>query len=85
MDETTPPEPRPRATGPEPEPQAPGAAGAVPPLGADSALRAIRDVAAGADPAAEAFALSNDYTDRHLERLRAWWGRRRGRGDSDVS
>ncbi|MWV57775.1 hypothetical protein [Rathayibacter sp. VKM Ac-2754] len=82
MDETTPPEPRPRATEPDPEPQAPRA---VPPLGADSALRAIRDVAAGADPAAEALALSNDYTDRHLERLRAWWSRRRGRGDLDAS
>jgi len=52
---------------------------------AERALRAIRNVDDGADPGAEAFALSNDFTDRQLERLRALWRRRGRRVGSDRS
>lgn len=44
---------------------------------AERALRAIRNMDHGADPGAEAFALSNDFTDRQLERLRGLWRRRK--------
>ena len=44
------------------------------------ALRAIRNTSAGADPGAEALALSNEFTDRWTERLRAVWRRLRPRG-----
>jgi hypothetical protein len=37
-----------------------------------SARDAIARIAAGADPGAEAFALSNAFTDRQTARLRAW-------------
>jgi hypothetical protein len=68
MDETQAP------TGPGEEPQSPE------PSQAERVLRAIRNVESGADPGAEAFALSNEYTDRHVERLRGLWRRLRGRG-----
>ncbi len=41
------------------------------------ALRALRAIDDGADIGAEAFALSNEFTDRHTARLAAWWRRRR--------
>ncbi|PPF21610.1 MULTISPECIES: hypothetical protein [unclassified Rathayibacter] len=41
------------------------------PTPSEQALRAIRDVANGADPTNEAFRLSNDFTDRQAERLRS--------------
>lgn len=47
------------------------------------ALRAIRNVAGGADPGAEAFALSNAYTDRQVARLGRLWKRLRRRGADD--
>ncbi|MBO0985051.1 hypothetical protein [Rathayibacter sp. SD072] len=46
----------------------------------ERALRAIRNTSAGADPGAEALALSNDFTDRWTERLRGVWRRLRLRG-----
>ncbi|PPI00514.1 hypothetical protein C5C95_05445 [Rathayibacter sp. AY1B7] len=50
------------------------------PTPSEQALRAIRDVANGADPMSEAFRLSNDFTDRQAERLRRLLARfRRGR------
>ncbi|PPF28417.1 MULTISPECIES: hypothetical protein [unclassified Rathayibacter] len=50
------------------------------PTPSEQALRAIRDVANGADPTSEAFRLSNDFTDRQAERLRRLLARfRRGR------
>lgn len=50
------------------------------PTPSEQALRAIRDVANGADPTSEAFRLSNDFTDRQAERLRSLLARfRRGR------
>lgn len=41
------------------------------------ALRSIRAIDGGADIGAEAFALSNEFTDRHTARLSAWLRRRR--------
>ncbi|PPI40774.1 MULTISPECIES: hypothetical protein [unclassified Rathayibacter] len=50
------------------------------PTPSEQALRAIRDVANGADPTREAFRLSNDFTDRQAERFRSFLSRfRRGR------
>ncbi|PPG49476.1 hypothetical protein C5C24_12810 [Rathayibacter sp. AY2B3] len=50
------------------------------PTPSEQALRAIRDVANGADPTSEALRLSNDFTDRQAERLRSLLARlRRGR------
>ncbi|SDO32071.1 hypothetical protein SAMN04487848_0376 [Microbacterium sp. ru370.1] len=43
----------------------------------DRALRALRAIDDGADIGAEAFALSNEFTDRHTARLSAWLRRRR--------
>jgi hypothetical protein len=40
-------------------------------------LRITRD---GADPAAEALALANRFTDEQTGRLGRWWRRRRDRG-----
>ncbi len=39
------------------------------------ALEAIAAVNAGANPTAEAFTLSNEFTDRQTARLAAWWRR----------
>ena len=36
------------------------------------ALEAIAAINAGANPAGEAFALSNEFTDRHTARFEAW-------------
>lgn len=44
---------------------------------AQEALRAIQNVEGGADPTAEALALSNRYTERNLERLASLWSRLR--------
>ncbi|QHC60297.1 hypothetical protein [Rathayibacter sp. VKM Ac-2760] len=50
---------------------------------AQQALEAIQRISNGGDPAAAAFALSNDWTDRQVERLKALWRRwRRDIGDS---
>ncbi len=40
------------------------------------ALRSIEAINAGADIGAEAFQLSNEFTDRHTDRLKAWVKRR---------
>lgn len=40
------------------------------------ALRSIEAIHAGADIGAEAFELSNEFTDRHTDRLKAWAKRR---------
>lgn len=62
----------------EPEGATPSPGGAGEPTPEQQALRAIRNVTDGADPGAEAFALSNAYTDRQLARLRVAWRRLRG-------
>ncbi|QHC71773.1 hypothetical protein [Rathayibacter sp. VKM Ac-2801] len=49
------------------------------PSPSEQALRAIRDVANGADPTSEAFRLSNDFTDRQSERFRGFLARFRRR------
>ena len=36
------------------------------------ALEAIAAISAGANPAAEAFSLSNEFSDRQAARLRTW-------------
>lgn len=36
------------------------------------ALRSIEAINAGADIGAEAFQLSNEFTDRHTDRMKAW-------------
>ncbi|MCM3614791.1 hypothetical protein M3672_10130 [Microbacterium enclense] len=50
------------------------------------ALRSIEAINAGADVGAEALALSNEFTDRHTDRMTAWVKRRfRGaEGDSPT-
>ncbi len=40
------------------------------------ALRSIEAINAGADIGAEAFQLSNEFTDRHTDRMKAWVKRR---------
>ena len=47
----------------------------------ERALDAVAAINAGADPAAEAFALANDYTDGLTARLGRWL--RGSRGDAD--
>jgi hypothetical protein len=43
------------------------------------ALRSIEAINAGADIGAEAFQLSNEFTDRHTDRMKAWVKRRLNR------
>jgi hypothetical protein len=43
----------------------------------ERALEAIWAIGAGADPTAEAFRLSNEFTDRQTARFWAWLRRRR--------
>lgn len=40
------------------------------------ALRSIQAINAGADIGSEAFDLSNEFTDRHTDRMKAWVKRR---------
>ncbi|QHF22949.1 hypothetical protein GTU73_02320 [Rathayibacter sp. VKM Ac-2804] len=44
---------------------------------AQQALEAIQRISSGGDPAAAAFALSNEWTDRQVDRLKALWRRSR--------
>lgn len=44
---------------------------------AQQALEAIQRISSGGDPAAAAFALSNAWTDRQVDRLKAFWRRPR--------
>ncbi|MCJ1683124.1 MULTISPECIES: hypothetical protein [unclassified Rathayibacter] len=44
---------------------------------AQQALEAIQRISSGGDPAAAAFALSNAWTDRQVDRLKAFWRRSR--------
>ncbi|MCJ1698546.1 hypothetical protein MT356_02355 [Rathayibacter festucae] len=50
---------------------------------AQQALEAIQRISSGGDPAAAAFALSNAWTDRQVDRLKAFW--RRSRRDTSGS
>ena len=44
---------------------------------AQQALEAIQRISSGGDPAAAAFALSNEWTDRQVDRIKALWRRSR--------
>ena len=46
----------------------------------ERALRALANIRAGADITDEAMRLSNDYTDRQMRRVKAWFARITGRG-----
>jgi hypothetical protein len=65
-----------------------GAAGREEPARSDSsaarAEAAIRAIAAGADPAAEALSVSNAFTDDLTSRVRSLFGRRKGRGGGSA-
>jgi hypothetical protein len=62
------------ATGPEPDPADDG-------LTQEERAQAaiVRITREGADPAAEALALANRFTDEHTSKLARWWRRGRGR------